>query len=159
MNHVRLWDVASGEEVGSFAGHQRPILFIAFSSDGRTLASGDYGGNVIVWDVEKKILRFRFTSHDNIIHSLAFVPKSSVLISGSADGNVKFFDCNKGTELATLEILDESEWVMTTPDGHFDGTPGGRKQVYWTKEDEVVHNDSLTQKFRTPHLLEKILGR
>jgi WD40 repeat protein len=159
VNHINLWDVMSGEEVSSFAGHQRPILFVAFSSDGRSLASGDYGGNIIVWDVKKRELRFRFTSHYNIVHSLAFVPKSSVLLSGSADGSVKFFDCNKGTELATLEILDETDWVMTTPDGHFDGTPGGRKQVYWTKEDEVVPNDSLAQKWRIPRLLEKILSR
>jgi WD40 repeat protein len=159
VNHINLWDVMSGEEVSSFAGHQRPILFVAFSSDGRSLASGDYGGNIIVWDVKKRELRFRFTSHYNIVHSLAFVPKSSVLLSGSADGSVKFFDCNKGTELATLEILDETDWVMTTPDGHFDGTPGGRKQVYWTKEDEIVPNDSLAQKWRIPRLLEKILSR
>ncbi len=159
VNHVRLWDASSGQEAGSFAGNQRPIAFIAFSSDGRTLASGDYGGNIIVWDLEKKILLYRFTSHYNIIHSLAFVPRSSGLISGCADGYVKFFDCGRGTELATLEILDESDWVMTTPDGHFDGTPGGRRQVYWTKGDEVVHNDSLAQKFRTPRLLERILGR
>ena len=49
---VRLWDVATGQQIGaSFAGQTGPVNSVAFSPDGQTLASGDANGTVELWDV------------------------------------------------------------------------------------------------------------
>ncbi len=48
---IQLWDVASGSELGRFAGHQAGIEALAFSPDGRRLASGSWDTTVLIWNV------------------------------------------------------------------------------------------------------------
>jgi WD40 repeat protein len=48
---IRLWDVATGKELfADYEGHGDPVYYLAFSPDGRTLVTGDVGGQVRWWD-------------------------------------------------------------------------------------------------------------
>src|SRR5262249_770693 len=44
--NVWLCSPATGEEIGLLRGHERPVLALGFSPNGRLLASGDFGGIV-----------------------------------------------------------------------------------------------------------------
>lgn len=49
---ILLWDVAMGEQLHQLSGgHPVGVNVVAFSPDGRRLASGDNGGYVTLWDV------------------------------------------------------------------------------------------------------------
>ncbi len=48
---VRLYEVASGKECGCFQGHEDSASVLAFSPNGRMLASGSYDQTWLVWDV------------------------------------------------------------------------------------------------------------
>ena len=49
---IRLWNVASGENIVTFRGHPTDVQCLAFSPDGALLASGSFDGTILLWDVK-----------------------------------------------------------------------------------------------------------
>ena len=49
---IRLWEVASGENIATFWGHPTDVQSLAFSPDGALLASGSYDGTILLWDMK-----------------------------------------------------------------------------------------------------------
>ncbi len=49
---IRLWDIATGENIATFWSHPTDIQSLAFSSDGTLLASGSLDGTILLWDMK-----------------------------------------------------------------------------------------------------------
>ena len=49
---IRLWDIATGENVHTFWAHSSDVLSLNFSPDGNLLASGSYDGSILLWDMK-----------------------------------------------------------------------------------------------------------
>lgn len=49
---IRLWSVASGENIAVFRGHTTDVHALTFSPDGELLASGGYDGTILLWDMK-----------------------------------------------------------------------------------------------------------
>ena len=49
---IRLWDVATGEEITTFWGHPTDVQSLAFSPDNTLLASGSHDCTILLWDVK-----------------------------------------------------------------------------------------------------------
>jgi ribosome assembly protein 4 len=47
---VRLWDLSTESPDITCEGHKGWVLFVAFSPDGKTLASGGMDNNILIWD-------------------------------------------------------------------------------------------------------------
>ena len=73
---LKLWEMASGREIGSFFGHDLPVRSVAFSPDGKLALSGSDDETLKLWDVisgrEVKSLRAK---------SRALMPGGSIAIS------------------------------------------------------------------------------
>ncbi len=120
-NIVDLWDVASGKKLHTLKGHTVPILRMAFSPDGKTLASitgsflpNDVLGEVKLWDVASGKERVSLKGHPERGGSVAFSQDGKTLASSSVE-EVKLWDVETGKE--KLEIRHVAWSLAFSPDG------------------------------------------
>jgi WD40 repeat protein len=90
---LKLWEVASGNELQTFTGHKWEVTSVAFSPDGRTaLSAGNHDQMIKLWDVATgKELR-TFTGHSGAVHAVAVSPDGRTAVSGGYDRTLKLWD-------------------------------------------------------------------
>jgi WD40 repeat protein len=101
-SEVFLWDVAS-KKTEVLQKDTSPVTALAFSPDGKWLASADGNGTLTIWDADNRQKVATLTGHTRIVGSLAFSFDSKVLASGSEDKTVRLWDVNAGKLITTLE--------------------------------------------------------
>ena len=74
----------------------------AFSSDGKTLASGSWDETIKLWDVESGKELNTLTGHSGDVNSVSFSSDGKRLASGNSDPTIKLWDVESGNELRTL---------------------------------------------------------
>ncbi|CAN8095770.1 unnamed protein product [Discula destructiva] len=90
---IRMWSVVTGDCVRVLAGHADDISALECAPNGKILASADWAGNILFWDLEKGTLIKRSRGHAKTgIMSISFSVESSVLVSGGLDGTVRVWD-------------------------------------------------------------------
>ena len=72
------------------------IATVAFSPNGKFLATGHFVGHILLWDVTQTRLVRVFEGHQNNVWSIAFTPDGRYLASGSEDGSVRLWDVVTG---------------------------------------------------------------
>lgn len=109
---VRVWHLAEGTWRGAgavAATHADVIHELAFSPDGKYLASASYDRLVKVWDVVQNKERHTLKDHSDSVYGVSFSPDGKLLASGGADRAVKVWDMATGNRLFTLG--DSTDWV------------------------------------------------
>src|SRR5262245_1728788 len=131
-NSIILWDAAEGRELRRISGHMSNIRATAFSPDSRLLASVGDDAVVKLWDTATGRELVTFKGHSQSVKAVAFSSDGKLLVSVSDDGSARLWDVNSGETLATLVTLNGgADWLVVTPDGLFDGTPGAWSQILW----------------------------
>ncbi len=162
VGRVQLWDVASGREIAAIKGHGRGVTKVAFSRDGKFLASGGSDSTIKLWDVATQKELRTLTGHTAAIDSIDFSPDGRLLASASDDGGTFIWDTKTGEHLLTMISLDDgSEWMVVTPQGLFDGTPVSWNQILWRYNQEtfnVAPIEWFFNEFYYPGLLADIFN-
>ncbi len=132
----QLWDVTSEGEpllVGEKrAGLLGGVTAVEFSDDSRFVAFGDFTHEIQIWDVVHRLRVGTLVGHTSQVTDLVFSSDGHSLVSGSHDGTVRLWTLPEGKLVATLlSFRNSDDWLVVTPDGLFDGSPGGWNHVSW----------------------------
>ncbi len=111
---LKLWDVATGRERLTLEKKGAGSC-LAFSSNGKLLASGGMTGAVTIWAVESGRAVHTLKGHTIQVVQVAFLCGSTRLVS-SAYGETKVWDVGTGKELLNLVGLGAADLIVH-PDG------------------------------------------
>ncbi|WVR03821.1 hypothetical protein IAU60_000817 [Kwoniella sp. DSM 27419] len=115
---------SGGKEVASFEDNKGEIISLAFTSDGKFLASGDVAGRVVLVDVDKKetAVSSRWTFHTGRVVSLAWASDNKRLASAGLDEAIYLWNREKIVKNTAIK----------------NAHPGGVSGVSWLTEDKLV---------------------
>ena len=126
-----------GEEIKNLLEHDGAVSSIAFSPDGRYLATGSWDDTVIVWDSGSGESLSILKGHSDDIVMVAFSPDSSLIASASEDKTIRLWDAQSGKTLATLGHAKRSTCIAFSPDGERLLAGGKGTLMLWRLEDVI----------------------
>ena len=95
---ICAFDARTGHKLKSFPKESvGTMLDLAFSPDGKLLASSGNQGRILVWNFTNRTVACSFDGNFGRVFSLAFSPDGLRLVSGCADGTVRMWDVPSGT--------------------------------------------------------------
>jgi eukaryotic-like serine/threonine-protein kinase len=89
---VRILDTTTGSQVLALRGHTTIVVCLAFSPDGKRIATGSGDLTIRLWDAStgQEVLTLR--GHTAAVTSLAFSPDGHRLVSGGIDWTARVWD-------------------------------------------------------------------
>ena len=126
---IKLWDAQSGKEIAALshknsskspaASYAVEVKSIAFSPDGKYLASGGTDGKIILWDAQSRQLVKVFDDY-YMIWSIVFSPDGRALASAGEGGGISLWNVETGEQIKKLEepnYLDSIYSIAFSSDG------------------------------------------
>ena len=133
---ARLWKAATGEEMVRMIHENSPgsvgqdlklknypsiVNSIAFSPNGKYLATGSGDGTARVWEATSGKEVTRMTQGPQVypprVHSVTFSPNGKYLATGSGDGTARVWVATSGKEVARMNHQGSVNCVAFSPDG------------------------------------------
>jgi WD40 repeat protein len=139
-NVVDVWEVASGQKILTLA-HSASLKGVAFSPDGKLLASTGYDGIAVIWNLETGQVAQTLMGPASEMVSVAFGPGGRWLAAGTDDGTLILWDVATGE--ARL-LPGHAGWVS---DLAF--SPGGQTLASSSFDTTVSLSNLTTEQVRT----------
>jgi WD40 repeat protein len=126
---LRLWDSETGTQIGKNWRDEEDnagVRVMVLSSNGKTVASGHYGGKVKLWNVETRKVIAKWEGHTHLVGALCWSGDGKQVLSGSWDGTARVWDVKSGKTVLAIETgHDWVNAVVYSPDATKIAT-GGR---------------------------------
>ncbi len=161
-------DIKSGEAVSSDHYNIDAIIVMNYSPDSNLMFYMDDETDFEWsdgWEFDMKLFDFdsgkvttTFDGHNDYVNSISISPNGKYVLTGSNDFTMILWDIKTGYQLATLINIDVDDWIVITPDGLFDASPGAMEMMHFVSGMEIIELQQLKSRYYEPKLLPKLLG-
>jgi WD40 repeat protein len=141
-HHIYVVDFESGAMEWYLVGHTEVVMDVAYSPDGKWLASGSADNTARVFDVNHDYKQVHILEgHEGAIYVLAISPDSKKLVTVSYDGTAKLWNLLTGKLIKTLKGHEGNVYsVAWSPDGKTFATGGHDASARFWNADGTPRN-------------------
>ena len=131
---------ASQRLVARLPGRHRGVQSIVFDPEGKLIATGNWDGTAVVWNVRSGRALHTFAAHNGVVESVAFSPDGALLATAGDDTSTKLWDLATGRRMLTLHGQTSAVVLAFSPDGTRLAAGGldGAVRVYVLPTDELM---------------------
>jgi WD40 repeat protein/uncharacterized caspase-like protein len=159
---VKVWDADQKRSLFKLAAPGFRAYSLAWSADGRTLATGAEDGTTVLWDASSGRELRRLAGQRDLVKAVEFSPDSRLLLTDCDDGFTRVFDVESGAELCRFVTFENGEWVVVAPDGRFDTSDLDEIQgVHWLAPEDPLKPlplEIFMRDYYEPRLLARLLA-
>jgi serine/threonine protein kinase len=145
--NIQIWNALTGEQLITYKGHTAPVNAIAWSSDGKYIASAngaDYSYyadpgtvNIHVWDIATAQMRLIYHGHTDTVNALAWSPRSQLIASASGSSSTQKKNPNDQTVQVWSPDHDKPLLI-------YHGHSGSVNSVAWSPDGKYIVSGSET---------------
>jgi len=117
---VKLWDVATGQEVKNLQDHIDAVFAVAFSPDGKYLASGSQDRSVKIWDIASGQRLYTLSDSSDGLTSLAYSPSGKQIAVAGYDKTIYVWQVGESDGRLLHSLIADEDSILAlawTPDG------------------------------------------
>jgi WD40 repeat protein len=152
--NVVLFDIKKDTAIKLSLG--RAPLF--FNNTGNRIFFQDQHYNIVQYDlVTRKVLN-TFSGHNDLISSASLVEDGSRMVTASWDGTVKLWDVAEGKEIATFIALNETDYIVKSPDNYYFATKKAKKEIGFSSGIKFYPFEQFDLKYNRPDILLQRIG-
>jgi serine/threonine protein kinase len=97
--HITLEKVSL---TNTLQGHEKSVLSVAITPDGKTIASSGDNGKIRLWNLATGKLISSLNTYSQQVNAVVISPDGKILVSGSDDSTIKIWNLVTGKQIRTL---------------------------------------------------------
>ena len=153
---VKIWSSKDGRVVKTINAHNKAVLYVSFSQDGKFLATASEDNTVKIWKTDNWQLVGTLKSHEDWVNSVSFSPDGKFLATASDDNKVRVWRRSDGRLIETLSHTNKVYSVSFSPDSSTLASAGeDKKVILWSLNENLFkiitdHDDVIKKMSVSP---------
>ena len=154
-----VFSVKRGRRIRKPGKKLSPGPSMVYSPDWRYMASWGRDGDVQIWDAGSSNLLGKLAGTGDGVRAAAFSSEGRYIAAVSQrDGFVRVWNTASAAPLGTLRLYRGGDWLLTSHEGYFDGTPEGMKNVFWVDGSKMNVARELGASRHSSGLMGRLIG-
>jgi WD40 repeat protein len=155
---VLLWDPVKPAQLSQWKAHEGLIVALAWSPDGKEIATASEDGTVRIWDAHSGRELASLPDHPGGACGCQWGADGQTIFTVAVDGTLSVWDKLTGRrQLWACLLDDDGQWLVVHPGGWFDGAPEAVQKLlfYDSHAGEILPEPEKAQ-FHVPNLVKKL---